>query len=55
MPTDKKPREKPAESNQTRDSREALSLVDFFDQMDRAAFRRALEHRDSVYPLFSNS
>lgn len=47
MPKEKEPREQPAETaREQADSADSLSLVDYFDQMDRAAFRRSLEYRD---------
>jgi hypothetical protein len=55
MATEKEPREKAAETEHDRESVDEMSLVDYFDQMDRDAFRRALESRDLVYPVFSNS
>jgi hypothetical protein len=48
MPTEKEPREKPAQHPRD-DAKQPVSvnLVDYFDQMDRDAFRRSLEYRDS--------
>jgi hypothetical protein len=45
------PRNEPAEPSSRHESSEAMSLVDYFDQMDRDAFRRALEYRDSYFPI----
>ena len=52
MSTPEEPGQSPAPSDHERD--ETVNLVDLFDQMDRDAFERALKHRDSVYPLYSN-
>jgi hypothetical protein len=54
MPADQDPKDNRAEQ-EAESERDALSLTDLFDQMDRAAFKRSLEHRDSAYPVFSNS
>ena len=54
MSTQEEPGDKPAESETKRDSPETVSLVDLFDQLDRAAFERSLNQRDSVYPLYTN-
>lgn len=48
MPERKEPSGKPAAPEAELDKTETVSLVDFFDQIDRKAFRRALEHRDST-------
>lgn len=55
MPTPKEPEEKPAETQQTSTENETLSLVDFFDRMDRAAFKRALEDKDRHNPATSGT
>jgi hypothetical protein len=54
MSTSEQPNGLPAQADPEREPRETVSLVDLFDQMDRDAFRRALEHRDSVYPQYAN-
>ncbi|HUF71892.1 MAG TPA: hypothetical protein VMR74_03220 [Gammaproteobacteria bacterium] len=54
MSTYEEPSELPARADPERETRETVSLVDLFDQMDRDAFRRALKQRDSVYPLYAN-
>lgn len=54
MSTSEEPSELTAEADPERETRETVSLVDLFDQMDRDAFRRALEQRDSVYPQYAN-
>jgi len=47
MPTREEPRDKQAEADsQAEDSAAQISLVDLFDQIDRAAFRRSLRDRD---------
>jgi hypothetical protein len=48
MPERKEPSDKPAAAEGEHEKTETVSLVDFFDQIDRKAFRRALEHRDST-------
>ena len=55
MPSDIEPRHEsdPQNGSDDRDRHSAateadrISLTDFFDAMDRAAFQRALAHRDS--------
>jgi len=54
MSTSEEPSELTAQTDPERETRETVSLVDLFDQMDRDAFRRALEQRDSVYPQYAN-
>ena len=54
MSTPEEPGDKPAESQISKDSPETVSLVDLFDQLDRAAFERSLNQRDSVYPFYTN-
>jgi len=50
MPSEKQESgEDPSEPSRTRDEIDSVSLVDFLDDVDRAAFRRALELRDSYY------
>lgn len=47
MPAEKEQHERPADqSPDNGGSTDTLSLVDYFDQMDRDAFRRSLEYRD---------
>ena len=47
MPSEKEPREQTADQScDEAKSSACMSLVDYFDQMDRDAFRRSLEHRD---------
>jgi hypothetical protein len=48
MPEKKEPSDKPAAREAEIATTETVSLVDFFDQIDRKAFQRALEHRDST-------
>lgn len=48
MATEEEPRQKTVETEQEYETRDAMSLVDLFDQMDRAAFQRSLAHRDAV-------
>ena len=56
MPSEKKESgEDPSKPRRTVDEAETVSLVDFLDDVDRAAFRRALELRDSYYPLIRTS
>ena len=48
MPTREEPHDKQAETDSPgEESASLISLVDLFDQIDRAAFRRSLRHRDS--------
>jgi hypothetical protein len=49
MATQEEPQQETAETQAKHEDPEALSLVDYFDQVDRAAFKRALEYRDSVF------
>ena len=51
MPITEEPDKQSAEPETGRDSIDSVSLVDLFDQLDRASFRRALELRDNVFPL----
>lgn len=55
MPTPKKPAEDRAGIKQERDSSETLSLVDYFDRMDREAFRRMLKDHDRTGPATSGT
>ena len=48
MPAEQNPRDGRIERETKGTEQEGMTLTDFFDQMDRAAFRRSLEHRDSV-------
>lgn len=54
MPTSEEPSQLPAPADSESETCETVSLVDLFDQMDRDAFKRALEQRDSLYPLYAN-
>jgi hypothetical protein len=54
MSTPEEPSEQPANADSDGETGDTVSLVDLFDQLDRAAFRRALKQRDSVYPLYAN-
>jgi hypothetical protein len=54
MPIREEPGDKPAPPEPEAEGSETVSLVDLFDQIDRKAFRRALEQRDSTYPDPSN-
>lgn len=49
MRKQEKPRDERAKAEHPEQSGTEISLVDYFDQMDRAAFHRALEFRDSFY------
>ena len=51
MPTDQDPRDTTSQPQQVQEDEETVSLVNFFDSVDRMAFRRALEHRFNYYPL----
>jgi hypothetical protein len=52
MSTDQDPRERPpAPPQRAQDDEHALSLVDYIDNVDRTAFRRALEHRFNYYRI----
>lgn len=51
MPTDQEPRDTPSQPERAQEDEDTLSLVDFLDNVDRTAFRRALEHRFNYYPL----
>jgi hypothetical protein len=51
MSTDQKPRDPASQTEQPREDEDTLSLVDYLDNVDRTAFRRALEHRFNYYPL----
>ena len=51
MPTDQEPRDTPSPPQRPQEDEDTLSLVDFLDNVDRTAFRRALEHRFNYYPL----
>ncbi len=52
MPTDQEPRDTPSQPERAQDDEDTtLSLVDFLDNVDRLAFRRAIEHRFNYYPL----
>ena len=53
MPIQEEPDDQSAESDLDLASGESVNLVDLFDQLDRKSFRRALELRDSVYPLYN--
>ena len=53
MSTPEEPSQSPAETDPETEIAETVSLVDLFDQLDRASFRRALKQRDSAYP-YSN-
>jgi hypothetical protein len=56
MPTEKEPREQPAEPRRNEPgSGDSMSLVDYFDQVDRDAFRRSLEHRNGPPPRSSGN
>ena len=49
LPPEQEPPNQPIESNREPDDSEVLTLVDLFDRIDRAAFHRALDHRDNHY------
>jgi hypothetical protein len=51
MPTDQKSNEKAQQPGRAEDDLDRVSLVDYLDNVDRAAFRRALALRDTYYPL----
>ena len=52
MPTDTDPSsEIPSKPRRTPEEVDTISLVDYLDDVDRAAFRRALALRDTYYPL----
>jgi hypothetical protein len=53
MTTPKEPREKPAETQHDGNGNETLSLVDYFDRMDREAFRRVIDDHDRSGPAVS--
>lgn len=55
MPTPEEPGDTPAEPSGESEAGAVLSLVDYFDKIDRDAFRRALEYRDGSDPLTSRS
>lgn len=56
MPKREEPHDKQAETDsQDDDPGSLISLVDLFDQIDRAAFRRSLRHRDRKEPVVSTS
>jgi hypothetical protein len=55
MTTPKEPRENTTAIKQESDNPETLSLVDFFDRMDRETFRRDLGDRDRTDPVTSGS
>jgi hypothetical protein len=46
MPADSNYRDAAVEADS--ETTDGMTLTDFFDQMDRAAFKRSLEQRDSV-------
>jgi len=50
MPTQDEPGTEAESATVDADGAETISIVDYFDEIDRAAFRRALEHRSSAYP-----
>jgi len=54
MPTDQEPRDTNPQPQGPKEDEDTLSLVDFLDNVDRTAFRRALEHRFNYYPLLRN-
>jgi hypothetical protein len=53
MTTPKEPREKPAETRHDGNRNETLSLVDYFDFMDRETFRRVIDDQDRSDPAAS--
>ena len=53
MANPKEPGEKPAEIPPQAEPDVTLSLVDYFDRVDREAFRRMLRHHDRAEPLAS--
>jgi hypothetical protein len=55
MTKPKEPREKPADINHESDHPKTLSLVDFFDRMDREAFHRVLGDHDPTDPGHSGN
>jgi hypothetical protein len=48
MSSEQEPEHQPADLQHEPDSSDVLTLVDLFDQMDRAAFQRALDSRDNT-------
>ena len=50
MSNPEEPSQSAAESQHDPDTTETVSLVDLFDELDRAAFERALAQRDINYP-----
>jgi hypothetical protein len=55
MPTQDEPGKETDPATGDADGAETISIVDYFDEIDRAAFRRALEHRRSAYPYTHDS
>ena len=48
MSSEQEPEHQPADLQHEPDGSDVLTLVDLFDQMDRAAFQRALDSRDNT-------
>jgi hypothetical protein len=51
MPADKDPHDSPLQPLHAPDDDDSLSIVDYLDSVDRAAFRRALGQRNNYYPI----
>lgn len=51
MPTDQNSNDQPQKPRRNPEDPDIVSLVDYLDTVDRAAFRRALALRDTYYPL----
>ena len=50
MSNPEEPSQAAAENQREPDATDTVSLVDLFDELDRAAFERALAQRDINYP-----